>query len=266
MSKFEKATKSPRRLKMYVYGETGTGKTVTALQFPNPAVIDTERGTLHYGKVFDFDTLYTSSFKEINEAVNELLEDSGKYKTLVIDPFSNVWDRMIEDLQTYLRKKKGNPKYEITGLDYRPLKSQVKSFINKLNSLDLNIVLTARSKDVYTNDSSEFMKKIGTEPEGPKYLPNMFDVVMEITKDKDSDIRTAHVDKDRTNTLPRTFEFTYEKLTKYFGIEDLERDSVSFSSEFHNLSGRHTKIMHKGSEKMSAGVQAKQLEIIEKYY
>ena len=54
MSMFKKAETQADRLKMYIYGEAGTGKTVTSLQFPNPAVIDTEKGTTHYGKFFDF--------------------------------------------------------------------------------------------------------------------------------------------------------------------------------------------------------------------
>ena len=39
MSLLKKASEEPVRLKMYVYGESGTGKTVTALHFPNPVVI-----------------------------------------------------------------------------------------------------------------------------------------------------------------------------------------------------------------------------------
>jgi hypothetical protein len=258
-SLFEKATKNPRRLKMYIFGETGTGKTITALQFPKPAVIDTERGTIHYGKDIDFDVKYTSKFSEVDQIVDSLLENPQKYKTLVIDPFSNIYDKMIDDLQTYLRKKKGNPTYEITGLDYRPIKSQIRKFVSKLNDLDMNIVMTARSKDIYSNDSGEFMKKIGTAPDGHKDLPNMFDVVIEITINRDTDVRTAHVYKDRTNCLPPTFEFSYAKLVEYFGIEDLERDPIKFDTKYKNLSGRNVTINHEGKEIKTAGITSKQL-------
>ena len=263
-SLFEKATKNARRLKMYIYGDTGTGKTVTALHFPNPAVIDTERGTEHYGKFFDFDVIYTSKMSEIDSIVDSLIKDSQGYKTLVIDPWSNVYDRMIQDRQTYLRKKKGNPSYEITGLDYTPLKNMLKTFLGKLKDLDMNIVMTTGVKPIYADASTgEFMKQIGTGPDGHKEIPKMFDVVMEITVD-DEGKRWATVDKDRTNTLPRKFEFSYEKLTEFFGIEDLERDPVDFEVGFKNQSGRNTPVKHGGKEIMTAGIKSAQLTQLEK--
>jgi hypothetical protein len=258
---FEKATKSARRLKMYIYGETGTGKTVTALHFPKPAVIDTEKGTEHYGKFFDFDVIYTSQMSEIDSVVDELLKGGHGYKTLVIDPFSNVYDRMINDRQTYLRKKKGIPTYEITGLDYTPIKNMLKTFLNKLKDLDMNIVMTTGVKPVYADNSSgEFMKQIGTAPDGHKEIPKMFDVVLEITIDKETGKRVAYVTKDRTNTLPAKFEFNYEKLTEYFGIEDLEREAVSFDTNYKNQSGRNVTIQFGGKEVKTAGITSKQLE------
>lgn len=260
---FEQATKDPRRLKMYIYGEAGTGKTVTSLSFPNPAVIDTERGTVHYGKFYDFNVKYTSKYSEISTVVDSLIEDPRNYKSLIIDPFSNVYDSMQEDLERYLRKKKGDVNYQLSGLDYRPIKKQIKSLIKKLNSLDMNIVLTARSKTVYSSDSGEFMKQIGTAPEGPAYLAHMFDVAMEITMKEDSEIRTAHVKKDRTNSLPKTFDFTYEKLVEYFGIEDLEREPVKFDKKLQNLSGRNLTITHKNKEIQTAGITSIQLKEIE---
>ena len=57
MTLFQKANKVPRRLKMYIYGESGTGKTVTSLHFPSVACIDTEKGTDFYGEIFDFQRL-----------------------------------------------------------------------------------------------------------------------------------------------------------------------------------------------------------------
>ena len=264
MSLFEKATKNPRRLKMLIYGDTGTGKTVTALHFPTPAVIDTERGTEHYGKIFDFDVKYSSDIAEIENLVDELLKDGHGYKSLVIDPWSNIYDRMISDRQLYLRKKKGSPTYEITGLDYTPLKGTLKRFLGKLKDLDMNIVMTTGVKAIYAE--GEFMKQIGTKPDAHAEIPKMFDVVMEITVDRETGVRTAYVDKDRTNTLPPKFEFSYEALTEAFGIEDLEREAVSFNTDktLKNMSGRNTTIEHGGNKIETAGITSKQLTELEK--
>jgi len=264
MSLFEKATKNARRLKMLIYGDTGTGKTVTALHFPNPAVVDTEGGTEHYGKIFDFDVNYSADMGKIENLVDELLKDSRGYKSLVIDPWSNIYDRMISDRQLYLRKKKGIATYEITGLDYAPLKGTLKRFLGKLKDLDMNIIMTTGVKPIYAE--GEFMKQIGTQADAHKEIPKMFDVVIELTLDRETGIRTAHVDKDRTNTLEAEFEFSYEALTKAFGIEDLERDAVTFNTEskLKNRSGRNTTIMHGKTEMMTAGITTKQLTALEK--
>jgi RecA-family ATPase len=44
MSLFKKPTKEDKRLKMLLFGDSGTGKTVTSLYFPSPAVADMEHG------------------------------------------------------------------------------------------------------------------------------------------------------------------------------------------------------------------------------
>jgi hypothetical protein len=49
MSMFKKAAKSSHRLKMYIYGETGSGENHNFPTFSSPAVVDAERGTLFYG-------------------------------------------------------------------------------------------------------------------------------------------------------------------------------------------------------------------------
>lgn len=266
MSKlFEKATSNPRRLKMYIYGETGTGKTITSLHMPDPAVIDTEGGTNFYGKFFDFDRIQTSDYYEIFKTVTELLKDPKGYKTLVIDPFSNVWDKMVNDYEKYLRKKKGEPHYTITGLDYRPLKSNIKRLVQHLNDLDMNIVITARSKAKYSNDGDDFMKVEGTKPDGPKGMEYMFDVVLELVTEnegEEDEKRWAIVKKDRTNTLPKKFEFNYEELSGYFGIEDLERETVTFDTEKKNRSGRNQTVEFEGKDVQTAGVNSSQLKVL----
>ena len=65
------------------------------------------------------------------------------------------------------------------------------------------------------------MQVIGTQPDGPKNLPYMFDTVLELTKDGEKRMAIAH--KDRTNSLPHEFEFTYQAFTDALGIEGLER-------------------------------------------
>jgi hypothetical protein len=123
-------------------------------------------------------------------------------------------------------------------------------------------------KPVYDTAPGEFMKVIGTGPEGPKELPRLFDVVIEITMDKNTGVRAAHVDKDRTNALPKKFEFSYENLVKYFGAENLNRDAKILEKEEttrEEVGGRHTKTVFGGKDIMTAGVTGDQLTAISEF-
>lgn len=261
---FKKAGKKGRRLKMYIYGDTGTGKTVTSLHFPNPALIDTERGSEHYGDKFNFHRINTTNPSEISNALDELLKNPGKFKTLIIDSFSNVWDA-IQDIQlSRMKVKSGNPNYTIQPLDYKVMNAEVKGMVKKLLALDLNIIVTARAKNLYSNDKADFMQVIGTQPDGPKGLPYMFDTVLELQKVDGRRMAIAH--KDRTNSLPDEFEFSYKTFTDYLGIEGLERDPVVFTQQesFNKYAHRTVNINYSGAEIKTAGIGSDSLEELSK--
>jgi len=265
LSLFQKASQTPRRLKAYIYGESGTGKTVTSLQFPNPVVVDMERGTEHYagtGK-FKFDVLRTTSPTTVKQAIDELIKEPLDYKTLVIDPITVFYDQVMDQHILRKRKRSGNPSDTLAPLDYKPIHGEMKNFINKLIALDMNIIITAHSATMYSNDPGEFMKIVGTKPDGYKKLPYMMDVVLELTIAKDGK-RIANVIKDRTNKLPDQFEFTYNKMAEYFGIDELERSPVQFTAEqaLEQLQERNFEIVLDGKTLKTAGVTAETLTAI----
>jgi len=255
MSLFEQAAAKGTRLKMYIYGDTGTGKTVTSLHFPSPAIIDTERGSEHYGDKFTFQRLDTAEPSRINQALDELLKDPADFKTLIIDSFSNIWDK-IQDIQlSRMKVKTGNPNYVIQPIDYKTMNAEVRGIVHKLLALDLNIIVTAKSKLLYSTDKSEFMQVIGTQPDGPKGLPYMFDTVLELVKD-DEGVRKAITHKDRTNSLPPDFEFNYQEMVKHLGIDGLEREPVVFNQQeaLDGLSHRTTDVVFNGKTVRTAGI------------
>jgi len=78
-----------KRLKMFVYGPAGVGKTTAAIQFPNAYIIDTERGSDFYAETINksksvvFQSLNVDEVKEevkakaeeIKEEVQEKIEE-----------------------------------------------------------------------------------------------------------------------------------------------------------------------------------------------
>ena len=51
-SPFAPAGAAVKRLKLFLWGDSGVGKTTLALHFPMCVVLDMERGTDHYGDSF----------------------------------------------------------------------------------------------------------------------------------------------------------------------------------------------------------------------
>jgi hypothetical protein len=72
------------------------------------------------------------------------------------------------------------------------------------------------------------------------------------------------VKKDRTNTLPKEFVFTYEALVKYFGMEDLNRAPQALRSQENlNVSQKRTTVVSLGGKDVkTAGVTGETLTAI----
>jgi hypothetical protein len=263
MSLLKLAEPVATRLKCLVMGDAGTGKTITALSFPNPAVVDAEDGTLHYGKYKKFHRISTNDITIIKSVIDELLADPQGFKTFVVDPFNMVYDALVNKIESRMKVKTGNPAYTIQPIDYKFVKSEVRSFINKLLSLDMNIIVTTGVAVEYAKEG--FMQATGkTKPEGPKAFDKPFDVVLELYFSEDGK-RMAKVRKDRTNSLPPVFEYTYEPFVEYIGIEGLEREPILINQKAaldHNT-GRNTIIKFNGMEIKTAGVTAENLEILQ---
>jgi DNA-binding ferritin-like protein (Dps family) len=257
MSLFKKPTKEDRRLKLYVYGESGTGKSVTSLYMPSPAVVDLDGGTDFYVDKFDMVRIKTTDIDVVNKAVDELIDNPSGVKTLVIDGMTNYWDLLQDKHLKRLRVKKGKPDYTFQPIDYKLLQADIRAFINKLLALDLNIVMTAKSKKEYSADSSEFMKVIGQKADGPKEVPYLFDVVLELSFGP-NETRIARVIKDRTNTLPKEFEYSYQELTKYLDMKELEREPVQLRAvqRLNQVVNRTSSITLDGQAVMTAGITA----------
>lgn len=264
MSLFQKASKKADRVKMYIYGGPGTGKTITSLHFPSPAVVDAEGGTLHYGHLFDFHRIETNDPKVVHKAIDELLENPGDFKSFIIDPMTLVYDKLVQSREETMKLRSGNIHYELQPLDYKPIKNEVRILTNKLLSLDMNVIVTARSKPLYVK-GGKFMEQQGNQAEGHKDMPYMFDIIIELYVDEATGKRFAKVDKDRTNSLPAEFEFSYDTLVQHLGIDSLERkaDKAKQASNLNEKNARSTKIKFNGKTVYTAGITAETLKAIE---
>jgi hypothetical protein len=229
-SPFTKAKTMDKRLKLFLWGDSGVGKTTLALQFPKPVVIDMEGGTDLYGDDFDFDVKRDATDADkVMEAVDWLLHNQHDYRTLVIDPITIYWDAVQKKWSDiFLMRNKGSKGhhhefYEFQPRDWSTLKSEFKEFLRKLIALDMNVIVTARQKAQYADGA--FMKVIGDTFDGEKSLPYLFDTTVRLYLG-DKGKHLGECLKDRSNKLPQgEFECSYAVFEKLFGKDSLTREA-----------------------------------------
>lgn len=218
--KAKKPTVVDQRLKCMFYGAAGVGKTIAAVQFPKPYIIDTEGSTNkpQYVKQIEKSggaVLMTVDFEEMVQEVRELLTTEHEYKTLVIDSLTLLYNDLLEKAE----RKVGTD----FGRHYGEANKRMKQLLNLLFRLDMNVIITSHSKNEYGQNLSV----LGQTFDCYKKLDYLFDLVFEIQKrGKD---RVGLIKKSRIEGFPDTesFPFSYEEIAKRYGKDILERDAVA---------------------------------------
>jgi hypothetical protein len=206
-----------RRLKMLLSGHAGVGKTIAAIQMPKPYIIDTESGSVHYGEMIEKSggcVFQTGDVDDVIEEVRNLISEKHDYLTLVIDPVTTLYSDAVDRAE----KQVGNE----FGRHYQQAGKQFKRLCNLLTSpmLDMNVIVTAHEKNEYGDE----MKVIGKTFDGFKKLDYIFDLWLQLSRDRSNAARTAFVAKTRLSEFPDMDEFawSYEALAAKFGKNKLE--------------------------------------------
>lgn len=215
-----------KRLKLFLYGPAGVGKTTAAIQMPNPYIIDTEKGTEQKAYVEKISAVggavfRTTSATELLEELKSLMTESHSYKTLVIDPVTNIEDGIIADANDkYKANEKEGGDRRVWGDRDRTMR-RIRSM---LLNIDMNVVITAHGKIEYGDNFT----KLGQTFEGWKKWPYIFDLVLEL--DSQGKKRVAVVRKSRMAAeFPDgdQFEWSYQELSRRYNPEVMEKDSVA---------------------------------------
>ena len=221
----KKPTATSKRLKLFMYGDAGVGKTTAGLQLPKPYIIDTERGTENYYKSINKvggAVLHTTDIDEVIEEVRKLSTEKHGFTTLFIDSFTPLYFDLVEKMEA----EHGNE----WGKHYGEANKIMKRLINLIMRLDMNVVVTCHAKVVYGED----MKKDGITFDGWKRLDYIFDLVLELRKPTPTK-RYAKVVKTRIVTFPdgETFEWNYDSLTERYSKNELERqvDTITTATD-----------------------------------
>jgi DNA polymerase III delta prime subunit len=203
-----------KRLKLFMYGPAGVGKTTAAIQFPNSYVIDCEKGAENYDKLITASgsaVFQTTDMHDVIAEVKALLTERHDFRTLVIDPITPIYNDLLEKCE----HKVGTD----FGRHYGEANKTMKRLANLIMALDMNVVVTAHAKKEYGDN----LRVLGHTFDGWRQLDYWFDLVIELGKRGKK--RMARVVKTRLESFPDEdlFEWSYEAIRKRWDVAMLEK-------------------------------------------
>ncbi|HSI34979.1 MAG: AAA family ATPase [Phycisphaerae bacterium] len=209
-----------KRLKMFMFGPAGVGKTTAAIQFPNSYIIDAERGTENYDKLITASgsaVFQTTDINEVMAEVKSLLTVKHDFRTLVIDPITPIFNDLLDKCEAQVGSDFGR--------HYGAANKTMKRLANLIMNLDMNVIITAHAKAEYGAN----LQKLGYTFDGWKQLDYWFDLVVELGKKGKK--RMAVVRKTRIETFPDedVFEWSYDAIKKRYDASILEREARTVS-------------------------------------
>jgi len=209
-----------KRLKLFMFGPAGVGKTTAAIQFPNSYIIDCEKGAENYDKLIAESNSVLFQTTDINEVIQEvkaLLTEKHDFRTLVIDPITTIYNDLLEKCEAQVGSDWGR--------HYAAANKTMKRLANLIMALDMNVVITAHAKKEYGQN----LVVVGQTFDGWKQLDYWFDLVVELAKNKKGKGRHAKVAKTRLEEFPdqEIFEWSYDAIRKRYDIHQLEREAMT---------------------------------------
>ena len=205
---WDKANHQGAGFKILIWGPPGCWKTRLMLRLGNVpngaemklAVLDSEAGTNHYDKEFNFRREFEMDMEEATKKIEKLPPSAV---TLGIDSYT-VFDTALKRKwnELYLKRlvtSSGHHKefYVFQPNDHQNLNQEREAFIAALWKSNLNIYMTAEIKNDW-----EGLKVVGVTADMPAKFEHYFDTIIGISeRGRDLIGFKARVIKDRSNTL-----------------------------------------------------------------
>lgn len=207
-----------KRLKFFLYGDAGVGKTMSAIQWMNVYLIDCERGAEEEAYVKQLaktqsQIFQTNELDEVMEEVRQLRVMKHEFRTIIIDPITPPYHNKVIQMEPIVGTD--------YGAHYTAARKELRRLFKLLMLLDMNVIMTAHAKFEY----GEEMKRIGITFDAWDKLAYMFDLVLFM--EKHAGKRLVTVRKTRIDGFPdgETFEWSYKEFVRRYG-ETIEKEAV----------------------------------------
>jgi hypothetical protein len=143
-----------------LWASPGSGKSVAAASAPGPIlVLNADRPSAykyarkHYpGK--DIREVRYRDPDTLVEVYQYLQGDGTDIKTVIVDPFGNVYDQLVDKAPTVMMKGRQSP-------DYQWVNKKLLGFVQSLRRFDVNLVLVAHEKIGGDDDDGKLYPALG---------------------------------------------------------------------------------------------------------
>lgn len=208
---FEDPKRTKKYLKVALQGGAKVGKTRFALSFPDPHIVDGERGSDAYAEKYGFRVRHTNRWVGLGEEVTALVKKPIVGATLVIDPITVFYKDLLNDLVQMVKNKRG---HEILSQSEWTIENRRWfAFLNLLVDLPMHVVLCSREREEYVesvnNRGEEVRKKTGNHiMECDKQTEFLFDAILRLSTEENKKEKTS-------KHLVTVLGTRYEWLPKY---------------------------------------------------
>jgi len=196
--------KPQNKMKVSIYGVSGTGKTVLACTFPKPLLlIGAEDGTASVYNVKGVDYVRIERSEDIEDLV-DYQRRTGKYQTIVLDTLSSYQELVLTSVLS-LKKVPTQLSWGIaTQEEWGQISIGVKNALRELFSLSCNVVILAQQRefntDVQTDAISPYVAS-AVSPSILSYLHPSVDFIMQtFIRESTVKVKTKIKNKEVTQT------------------------------------------------------------------
>lgn len=216
----------PSKPKILIFGPPGTGKTTFACDFPSVYYIDSEGGADLEGytdKLKAAGAAYMGpsdgacDFPTVLEEIQTLATTKHRFKTLVIDSFSKLFETRIA-LDAEAMEKAG--KKDEFGASKKGAVALSRRMIAWFQRLDMNVVLICHQQAMYADG-----KEIGVTFSGWPKLE--YELHLAIRVAKLGAARKAFIGKTRLKGFPEgeSFDLSYANFAARYGRDVMEAEA-----------------------------------------
>lgn len=213
----------PGKPKFMLSGRAGVGKTLFALDFPKPYLIDTEGGATRpqyreklsrVGGVYFGKDHGSQDFAAVIEEIKQLATTSHEYRTLIIDSFSHLYNTAA----SIAEEKVGNE----FSRDKKEANRPTRQLMRWLETIDMTVILICHQREKWERRGRDVINT-GTTFDGYDKLEYALDLWLEVQKLGQE--RIVVVKKSRIEGFPEAKEMPmdYKGFSELYGTSIIER-------------------------------------------